>query len=442
MCGLLFIANSQRDSHFFLSHRGPDATSIHHLGPKDEDFTLVHKRLSIVDTERGTQPFNASGDLTIFNGEIFNCPRPKTEVEYLSELLHENHPNLHALLNGYYGIIQVRKNRKEVRAFRDPFGVIPLYYTRSPFSISSERQALDQRASKQFEVPPGGCLTYSLLTGKVKVTKRSLYDVFHFSKRLVHSVNLRPLFDTAVRRTAKHTESGFSLAFSGGLDSSLILASLVRQGLTPAEIITVKSNGGEMERARYLIEFFELGHLWKIVEPENPSLLFLDASLPGKRNPIRDFAFSRHLAVARAASTKVILCGEGADELDFGYINEPKEVLAFNALSDHARLKKKVALLHGMARFSLDRVNLAGMRYSKEFRVPFLDMNFAQAMLQAPLEASKDNLRRLAAYMDLPLIIVNAPKFGSAETEGRKSAMATTTTTTTYTATDNVQGGL
>ena len=115
-------------------------------------------------------------------------------------------------------------------------------------------------------------------------------------------------------------------------------------------------------------------------------------------------------------------------------------MLAFNALSDHERLKKKVALLHGMAGFSLDRVNLAGMRYSKEFRVPFLDMNFAQAMLQAPLEASKDNLRRLADYMDLPLIIVNAPKFGSAETEGRKSAMATSTTT--YTATDNVQGGL
>lgn len=425
MCGLLLIAASQVNNHHLLGHRGPDDTSVSRF----DRYALVHKRLSIVDVQNGTQPYNDNGDLTIFNGEIFNCPKVKTEVNYLAELLRDDHPNLHSVLNGYYAIIQVRKNRKEVRAFRDPFGVMPLYYTRSPFSIASERQALDSFADKQFEVPPGGCLTFNIKTGKIKVATRSLYDTFHVSStppKIYHSIDL---MQKAVRRTAKHSESGFSLAFSGGLDSSIILRCLMKEELVPKEIITVNSTSDEMDRARNFIHDHEMSYLWKVVEPKEVSALALERMLPGRRNPIRDFAFTRHLAVAKATSTKVILCGEGADELDFGYINTAKERAEFDKLSQPERLKKKFALLHGMARFSLDRVNLAGMRYSKEYRVPFLDMDFANSMLSVPLLPGKEWLRIMAKHLGLPDYIVNASKFSAAETEGRELMRITAETT-------------
>jgi asparagine synthetase B (glutamine-hydrolysing) len=132
-------------------------------------------------------------------------------------------------------------------------------------------------------------------------------------------------------------------------------------------------------------------------------------------NPIRDFAFQRHATVAKHSPTKVILCGEGADELGLGYpVNK--------ALTGPVeRYLKKVSLLKSQASMTLDRVNMAGMMYSKEYRVPFLDLEFSLACLGHD-QTNKELFRKFAHTLGVPKEIIDAAKYSNEETTGRAIA--------------------
>lgn len=425
MCGIFVSTRGFRRGMSLmegLRHRGPDAQQF--TGYRN-GIVIGQTRLAIVDTTNplARQPYTETHSYTIsFNGELFNQPQLKegpcdTEVHILGRLMEKEH-DLAQVLNGYYAIAFYDVARNKIVLARDFYGVMPLYYVckNGHFDAASEPATLlrgnavtliDQADIKT--VPANSRVTFDLKTRKVSIEQYS--NLF----RMHGELSVRDYFSAfcnAVKRTAGHTDNGFSVAYSGGLDSSMVLAALRYLDLKPKAIISTyvgDPNGSEQQRAREYVKKLGWDDVFQYVETD--STINVRSRLP-EANPIRDFAFQRHATVARHAPTKVILCGEGADELGLGY------PLNRNVASPVDRYLRRVSLLRSQATMTLDRVNMAGMMFSKEYRVPFLDLDFSLAMLGSQ-QIGKSLFRFMAEEMGVPASIVNASKYSDEETIGR-----------------------
>lgn len=409
-----------------LAHRGPDDQRVITFG----DVSIGHASLAIVDTgtRAAIQPFVVQGERDIedvrgshivaFNGEIFNykdlsVDEDESEVQVLARLLTQGH-DLTQFVNGYYAAVAYDVSRREVTLARDLFGVMPLYYTLNPVAAASEKKALDQ-TQKIYTVPANSVVRISLKSkrAKAKVTMNTWPFRFHTSS----SSTLLDAFLLAVERVARHSDNGFSVAFSGGLDSALLIGALKALHLKPKEVITTYTqteDTSEVDRACCLME--AIG--WQDVHVLVPCVAVADLPywIETPPNPIRDFAFNRHATVASVATTRVILCGEGADELGLGYpLHDERHTR--NNLRMHL---KRVSLLKSQATMTVDRVNKAGMMHSKEYRVPFLDVDFVQAALSTTDNVGKSAFRELARLLYIPESIINASKYSREEIVGRK----------------------
>lgn len=402
-----------------MRHRGPDAARCIKTGR----VTIGHTRLAIVDTQNpdAEQPYYNGTSSVVFNGEVFNyhefCTN-ETEVQLLGRLLENGH-DLTQFLNGYYAIAMHDLSRNRVVLARDLYGVMPLYYTLSNgvLEVASEKKALCL-GLRIHEVRPNTRVDFSLKTKRLRVTKYSQPFRMSAGSSSMKVGTLHVLFHAAVYRTAKHSDNGFSIALSGGLDSSMILCALKELELVPDSIITTYVQDldvSEAARARRLVK--HLGSAYEKVHKVVPARVLSEKELRHfievPPNPLRDFAFRRHAAVAEHATTKVILCGEGADELGLGYPLNRKIATPEDAY------RRKVSLLKSQASITLDRVNKAGMMFSKEYRVPFLDLDFSLEALGS-VQKEKSLFRKLAKRMGVPDFILDAPKYGKEESVGKK----------------------
>lgn len=424
MCGIALTTRGVRRLSEMLNelkHRGPDGKGVRIHGR----VYIGHRRLAIVDTQHpdAVQPYVKDDHYAIaFNGEIFNYKQltKSTEVSLLGELLAKEH-DLTQLLNGYYAIAFHDIGRNKIVLARDLYGVMPLYYTHyeGHFEAASEKKSLLNGHVKA--VPANSKVEFDLATHKITITQFS--QPFRYGKRSDHSGHLHfydasdlaNMFVEAVQRTATHSDNGFSVALSGGLDSAMVLKALHGKGLIPEAIITTytqTTDTTEVDNAKGIVRFcgWEDRHL--VVPCEVLSEYALRHAIETPKNPIRDFAFQRHATVAKHSPTKVILCGEGADELGLGYPLNRKLPHTYDAYF------KKVSLLKSQATMTLDRVNKAGMMHSKEYRVPFLDLDFSIMALGYD-QQGKDLFRLVARHLGIPEQYRNVAKYSNEETIGR-----------------------
>ncbi len=415
MCGIVLTTASKvytRTSEMLaqVAHRGPDGKGYTFNGV----VGLGHARLAIVDTHTSDskQPFEKVSQYAIaFNGEIFNYKElgQGTEVQLLGSLMQDQH-DLTQLLNGYYAVVFHDISRDQVVLARDLYGVMPLYYSYSNgvFEAASEKHPLRGRIH---EVPANSKVTFDLRTRKIKT--KSFSQPFTITRDPTNAL-LGHLFLDAVKSVATHSDSGFSVAFSGGLDSSMVLCALHKLGLEPKEIFTVYAqqlDTQEVDRARRLCQDLGWAHLHHVTAVAD--LSDLRYWIESEPNPIRDFAFRRHATIAKLSTTKVILCGEGADELGLGYPMEDRHLA--NPVSAYL---KKVSLLKSQSSMTLDRVNKAGMMHGKEYRVPFLDKDFSLAALGVP-QVKKSAFKYMAQYwLGVPEYIIDASKYSAEEAIG------------------------
>jgi asparagine synthase (glutamine-hydrolysing) len=146
VCGIAGIFEKNSDHQQLMNdmldiivHRGPDAKSVHVF----EDFTLGHRRLSIIDLSTGDQPiFNEDRSIAVvFNGEIYNYKELREELlqkghqfytssdtEILVHLYEDHGPSFLARLNGIFAFALLDKRHKRLMLARDHFGVKPLHY--------------------------------------------------------------------------------------------------------------------------------------------------------------------------------------------------------------------------------------------------------------------------------------------------------------------------
>ena len=161
MCGLAALALPHEPELLdrlagALAHRGPDGTGVH----RDGQVALVARRLAIVDLPGGAQPMaNDDGSLVLaFNGEIFNAPELRAELERDGVRFATDHSDTEVVLrlyerggeflprlNGMFAFVIHDRRRNLLFGARDRFGIKPLYYTR-PEAGSRARQAADAPA--------------------------------------------------------------------------------------------------------------------------------------------------------------------------------------------------------------------------------------------------------------------------------------------------------
>jgi asparagine synthase (glutamine-hydrolysing) len=376
-----------------------------HRGPDDEgrferrSCTLGHRRLSIVDTEGGHQPLlNEQRSLAAtVNGEIYNAralrdelePRHRFDTHSDSEtplhLYAEQGPDAIDSLDGMFAIAIA--DGDELFLARDPIGIKPLYIRQSDDSIiyASELKAFSSVSEAVIEFPPGTWFRSDL-------GMRSYYRV-PWSHPEVRSI---PYWRDALRRTLDRavekrlmSDVPVGTFLSGGLDSSIITA-LAQRHLGRVHTVAVGMKGSpDLAAAREVAHHLGTFHHERTFSAEDiarhlPRIIYhlesFDVDLV--RSAIPCF-FASRLA---AEHVKVVLSGEGADELFAGYTYH-KEFGHPDQL--HAELGDSVGALHNM---NLQRVDRMTMAHSIEGRVPFLDLDVISlaGRIPAPYKISRE----------------------------------------------------
>lgn len=356
-----------------ITHRGPDDEGLY----IDAGIGLGHRRLSIVDVAAGHQPMtNEDGSLYIvYNGEIYNHADYRDELiarghvykthcdtETILHLYAEHGRDCVNYLRGMFAFAIWDRNKRELFIARDRLGVKPLYYVQtqdgSLYFGSEIKALLAARAVKPELNPvvfsdylanhstsgeetlfvgvkrllPGHTLTWR--DGAVDI--RKYWDV-SFEKRSSDGRSERDyiaewgeLFRESVRlRLMADVPLGMFL--SGGIDSSAIAAvmsTLVDEPIKTFSVAFAEREANELEYARLIATTFKTDHHEVVVSPEQffdalPNLIWHEDEPLAHPSSVALY-FVSHLA---SQHVKVVLTGEGSDELMAGYARYRKTIL-------------------------------------------------------------------------------------------------------------------
>lgn len=417
MCGIAGLWNGVdeaklRDMMRLLAHRGPDAEGMY-VAPGGLG-ALGHRRLSIMDPEGGDQPlYNEDRTMAIIaNGEIYNFPNLRQELseQHVFTTTSDTEAVLHCFEDHWVSVVDhldgmfafVIADGKDIFAARDPIGIKPLYYAEQDgvFWFASELKALAPHCNAIHEFPPGtryhsqrGFETFYTVP-ELEPEDRSI-DEYVFLLR-------KTLEECVVKRLMSDVPLGAFL--SGGLDSSII-AAIARKHMDELHTFTVGVAGSnDLEAARIVARHLGTVHHEYVLTAEEvvatlPEIIYCLESFDQDlvRSGIPCFFTSR----IAADYVKVILTGEGADELFAGYTYH-KSVPSLAVL--HKELRRSVAALHNV---NLQRVDRMTMGQSIEGRVPFLDRQMIRlgqlipARLKLPGEKNTEKWILRKAFEDL-----------------------------------------
>ncbi|MGO3306832.1 MAG: asparagine synthase B, partial [Sphingobacterium sp.] len=382
-----------------IRHRGPDWSGIY----TNEKAILAHERLAIVDPKSGSQPlFSPDGQVVLaVNGEIYNHQYLRTllpnynfstlsDSEVILALYLEKGPTFLEDLNGIFGFVLYDGRNDTYLIARDHMGIIPLYYGKDisgQLFAASELKSLEGFCVQIEQFPPGHYL-YSAEGQEPKkwyIRDWAHYQVVKDAKTDI--AKLRKALEDAVQRQMM-SDVPYGVLLSGGLDSSVIAA--VTKKFASKRI----ESGGQEEAWYPQLHSFAVGlkgapdlvaakkaadHIGTIHHEINFTIQEgLDA--------VRDVIY--HLEtydvttirastpmyllarVIKSMGIKMVLSGEGSDELFGGYLYFHK---APNAQEFHEETVRKMNKLY---LYDCLRANKSLAAWGVEGRVPFLDKEF------------------------------------------------------------------
>ncbi|PPT09003.1 Asparagine synthetase [Geitlerinema sp. FC II] len=396
MCGILGIFGqtlSNPNSHQYnfeemlstLAHRGPDDRGV----VREENLLLGHQRLSIMDVEGAHQPFSRQDSQLygVCNGEIYNYRELRDrcgdrfefqthgDSEVLLPLYREYGRQLTDRLDGMFSF--VLSHEGDYIAARDPIGIKPLYYGRSGdlLFFSSEIKALVESADEIREFPEGHY--YQQETGFVPYYQWPENSSFLSDVEVVLDKIRQTLSKSVQKRLMSDVPVGVFL--SGGLDSSII-AALMSEHLSELHSFSVGlPHSPDLKAARLVADRLgTIHHEYVYTEEEMEAVLpqviyYLESFDPALVRSAIPCYFVSRLA---SQYVKVVLTGEGADELFAGYSY-------FSDYDDATALhQESISILKGLHNLNLQRVDRMTMANSLEARVPFLDTEFIELCLK------------------------------------------------------------
>ncbi|UJF20564.1 asparagine synthase B [Shewanella sp. OMA3-2] len=398
-----------------LRHRGPDWSGIY----ADEHAILAHERLAIVDVDHGAQPLiSQDGNIVLaVNGEIYNHKQLKADLgdkyqyqtnsdcEVILSLYQEYGCDFLDKLNGIFAFVLYDKANKTYLVSRDHMGIIPLYTgldTAGNFYIASEMKALMPVCKTVAEFLPGQYL-YSADGQPTQYYVRDWMEYDAVKDNPASIDELREALEAAVKRQLM-SDVPYGVLLSGGLDSSVVSA--ITQTYAKHRIENDGETGAWWPQlhsfAVGLAESPDLVAAQKVADAigtiHHPIVYTFQEGLDAIKEVIYHLetydvttirsATPMYLMARKikAMGIKMVLSGEGADELFGGYLYFHK---APNAQAFHEELVRKLDKLH---LFDCLRANKAMAAWGLEARVPFLDKEFMDVAMRINPEAkmSKD----------------------------------------------------
>jgi asparagine synthase (glutamine-hydrolysing) len=377
-------------------HRGPDWSGVF----VDQGAILVHERLAIVDPASGAQPLRSrDGELALaVNGEIYNHRELRaasayefttgSDCEVINALYREHGADFLERLNGIFAFALWDARSRRYLIARDPLGVCPLYWGhdgQGRLCVASEMKSLVGVCADVAAFPPGH--VYDSQGQLSRYYSKPWRDYGWTMGRHVDAGELRHAFEQAVHRQLM-TDVPYGVLLSGGLDSSLVAACAARFARQRVEeddsteawwprlhsFAIGLAGSPDLAAAQVAADALGTVHHGFIYRFEEgldalPEVIrhieTYDVTTIRAATPM--FLLARRI---KAMGVKMVLSGEGSDEIFGGYLYFHK---APSAREFHEETVRKLDALHS---YDCLRANKAMMAWGVEARVPFLDLEF------------------------------------------------------------------
>lgn len=415
MCGIVSIFNIKQQTLALrqkalqmsgkIRHRGPDWSGIYCGG----SAILAHERLAIVDPESGRQPL-FSPDLKqvlAVNGEIYNHLDIRrqyakkyqfttgSDCEVILALYREKGDSFLDELDGIFAFALYDVERDSYLIARDPIGVIPLYYgydEEGRLYVASELKALEGQCERYEPFPPGHILTNRDKAPR-RYYRRDWFSYDSVKDNPADREELRLALEEAVRRQMM-SDVPYGVLLSGGLDSSIISAVAQKYAQNRIETggkeaawwprlhsFAVGLKGApDLEKARLVAQHIGTVHheinytIQEGLDALSDVVYFTETyDVTTIRASTPMYLLAR---VIKSMGIKMVLSGEGADEVFGGYLYFHK---APDARAFHEETVRKLSKLH---LYDCLRANKSLAAWGVEGRVPFLDTTFLDVAMR------------------------------------------------------------
>lgn len=420
MCGIVSIFNIKQQSAELrqkalrmsqkIRHRGPDWSGIY----CGKTAILAHERLSIVDPESGQQPLFSTDHKQILavNGEIYNHQdirkqyegkyefQTGSDCEVILALYREKGINFLEDLSGIFAFALYDEERDSFLIARDQIGVIPLYIgfdADGKVYVASELKALEGQCERYEPFLPGHYY-WSEDPGMKRWYERDWFDYEAVKDNEASSEDIRQALRNAVKKQMM-SDVPYGVLLSGGLDSSVISAITEKYAEHRIEdndktkawwprlhSFAVGLKGApDLAKARLVAEHIGTVHheinytIQEGLDAIRDVIYFIETyDVTTVRASTPMYLLAR---VIKSMGIKMVLSGEGADEIFGGYLYFHK---APSAEEFHKETVRKLSKLH---LYDCLRANKSLSAWGVEGRVPFLDKEFLDVAMRTNPQA-------------------------------------------------------
>ena len=420
MCGIVAILNVKEQTHALrdkalkmsqkIRHRGPDWSGIYCGG----SAILAHERLSIVDPESGGQPLYSPDKKQVLavNGEIYNHQEIRrrfagqyefqtgSDCEVILALYREKGIDFLEDLSGIFAFVLYDEEKNEFLIARDPIGVIPLYIgydSDGTVYVASELKALEGQCERYEPFKPGHYY-WSVDPGQKWYYRR---DWMHYDAVKDNPASVEAIHDAledAVKRQLM-SDVPYGVLLSGGLDSSVISAIAEKYSEMRIEddsktkaywprlhSFAVGLKGApDLAKAKLVADHIGTVHheinytIQEGLDAIRDVIYFIETyDVTTVRASTPMYLLAR---VIKSMGIKMVLSGEGADEIFGGYLYFHK---APTAKDFHEGTVRKLGKLY---MYDCLRANKSLSAWGVEGRVPFLDKEFLDVAMRTNPEA-------------------------------------------------------
>ena len=420
MCGIVSIFNIQEQTPELrqkalrmsqkIRHRGPDWSGIYTGG----SAILCHERLSIVDPESGKQPLFSSDKKQVLavNGEIYNHQdirrryagkyqfQTGSDCEVILALYRVKGIDFLEDLSGIFAFALYDAERDEFLIARDPIGVIPLYIgydDDGKVYVASELKALEGQCDRYEPFLPGHYY-WSREPGMKRYYKRDWFSYDAVKDNAASVTDIHDALEAAVKRQLM-SDVPYGVLLSGGLDSSVISA--IAEKFSERRIedddkerawwprlhsFAVGLKGApDLAKAKLVADYIGTVHheinytIQEGLDAIRDVIYFIETyDVTTVRASTPMYLLAR---VIKSMGIKMVLSGEGADEIFGGYLYFHK------APSPKAFHEETVRKLSKLYMYDCLRANKSLSAWGVEGRVPFLDKEFLDVAMRTNPEA-------------------------------------------------------
>ncbi len=420
MCGIVSIFNIQEQTPELrqkalrmsqkIRHRGPDWSGIYTGG----SVILCHERLSIVDPESGKQPLFSSDKKQVLavNGEIYNHQdirrryagkyqfQTGSDCEVILALYRDKGIDFLEDLSGIFAFALYDAERDEFLIARDPIGVIPLYIgydDDGKVYVASELKALEGQCDRYEPFLPGHYY-WSREPGMKRYYKRDWFSYDAVKDNAASVTDIHDALEAAVKRQLM-SDVPYGVLLSGGLDSSVISA--IAEKFSERRIedddkerawwprlhsFAVGLKGApDLAKAKLVADYIGTVHheinytIQEGLDAIRDVIYFIETyDVTTVRASTPMYLLAR---VIKSMGIKMVLSGEGADEIFGGYLYFHK------APSPKAFHEETVRKLSKLYMYDCLRANKSLSAWGVEGRVPFLDKEFLDVAMRTNPEA-------------------------------------------------------